>query len=210
MKRNNVTQYQLLQSGIDNHTLDSSKGRKHHHAYLGEAVQDHWLYSERCCILQVAVTGILLAAAIVLEQNETGPHYQIWQCGPEIMCLDSRRIRQQSQTHGIFDFFNEQPHEVMVSPHVGHYSLFLKASSITLTSVYTNLLFFRFAFVIIYPSLVFRVFFLCKRVNAKTLWQAKESPPGQRQKIRRASEGSLDRSQNRQYIQWPDPQMRRC
>jgi len=25
MKRNNVTQYQLLQSGIDNHTLDSLK-----------------------------------------------------------------------------------------------------------------------------------------------------------------------------------------
>ena len=47
MKRNNVTQYQLLQSGIDNHTLDSlKKGRKHHHAYLGEAVQDHWLYAQ--------------------------------------------------------------------------------------------------------------------------------------------------------------------
>ncbi len=47
MRRNNVTQYQLLQSGIDNHTLDSLKEKsKHYYAYLGEAVQDHWLYAQ--------------------------------------------------------------------------------------------------------------------------------------------------------------------
>ena len=39
------------------------------------------------------------------------------------MCLDSRRIRQQSQTDGIFDFFNEQPHKVMVSSYISHFKV---------------------------------------------------------------------------------------
>lgn len=46
MERNNVTQYQLLQSGIDNHTLDSLKKKQEHHDdYTGEAVQDHRLHA---------------------------------------------------------------------------------------------------------------------------------------------------------------------
>ena len=57
MERNNVTQYQLLQSGIDNHTLDSLKKNRNITMITLEAVQDHRLHAGRCCIVQITAVG---------------------------------------------------------------------------------------------------------------------------------------------------------
>ena len=84
MKRNNVTQYQLLQSGIDNHTLDSLKKNRNITMLTLEKL---------CKIIGCTPNDVIefnswrlasvAVAAVSFERKKAGPHHPKRQCGPE-------------------------------------------------------------------------------------------------------------------------------
>ena len=82
MKRNNVTQYQLLQSGIDNHTLDSlKKGGNITMLTLEKLCKIIGCTPNDVVSFKSRLPACSLAAAIVLEQNKnrpTLPNMAVW------------------------------------------------------------------------------------------------------------------------------------
>ena len=82
MRRNNVTQYQLLQSGIDNHTLDSlKKGGNITMLTLEKLCKIIGCTPNDVVSFKKRLPAFLLAAAIVLEQNKnrpTLPNTAVW------------------------------------------------------------------------------------------------------------------------------------
>ena len=82
MRRNNVTQYQLLQSGIDNHTLDSlKKGGNITMLTLEKLCKIIGCTPNDVVSFKERLPAFLLAAAIVLEQNKnrpTLPNMAVW------------------------------------------------------------------------------------------------------------------------------------
>ena len=82
MRRNNVTQYQLLQSGIDNHTLDSlKKGGNITMLTLEKLCKIIGCTPNDVVSFKYRLPAFLLAAAIVLEQNKnrpTLPNMAVW------------------------------------------------------------------------------------------------------------------------------------